>query len=192
MTELPLLAVANFTQIKGGRHLFENLSFEVMAGQLVVIKGPNGSGKTTLLRCLAGIPDAYPGIIKSPDITTSYVGHLNALKPRLTVYQNLLQQTSATLDQVTTTLRTRDLLPLQDREVRTLSVGQRRQIALARLPLSGAKLWLVDEPTTHLDAAATAQFWSTLEAHLTAGGACVLTSHTSVPLPEATVVTLDE
>lgn len=192
MTELPFLKVANFTQIKGGRHLFENLSFEVFSGQVVVLRGPNGSGKTTLLRCLAGIPDAYLGIIKSPDTTTSYVGHLNALKTRLTVQQNLLQQTNASHEQLTTTLRARDLLPLQNREVRALSVGQRRQIALTRLPLSGAKLWLVDEPTTHLDAAATEQFWTALKAHLNAGGACILTSHTPVPFLEAIEVTLDE
>lgn len=190
MTPLPLLKVTDFAHAKGGRLLFKNLSFELTSGQALVLKGPNGSGKTTLLRCLAGIPDVLPGIIKAPDLTQSYVGHLNALKSHQTVQQNLLYQTKATLEHLTKTLTERGLAPLLDREIRTLSAGQRRQVALSRLPLSEAALWLVDEPTTHLDDAATAHFWASLDAHLTAGGAAVLSSHALVPLPQAKVMTL--
>ena len=187
---LPLLKVMNFTHIKGGRPLFKDLSFELTPGQAIVLMGSNGSGKTTLLRCLAGIPDTYPEIIKAPNLKQSYVGHLNALKGSLTVRQNLLQQTKVSSGQLTKILEGRELSFLLDRDLRTLSAGQRRQVALARLPLSGAKLWVVDEPTTHLDATATAHFWSSLEVHLMAGGIAVLSSHTPVPLTQAKVVTL--
>lgn len=190
MTPLPLLKVMNFTHIKGGRLLFKDLSFELTQGQAIVLMGPNGSGKTTLLRCLAGVPDAYPEIIKAPGLKQNYVGHLNALKGSLTVRQNLLQQTKVSSGQLTKALEGRGLSFLLDRDLRTLSAGQRRQVALARLPLSDAKLWLVDEPTTHLDTIATAHFWASLEAHLMAGGIAVLSSHTPVPLTQAKVVTL--
>ncbi len=190
MTPSPLLKVTDFTHIKGGRLLLKSLSFDLAPGQAVVLTGPNGSGKTTLLRCLAGIPDTLPGIIKAPDLTQSYVGHLNALKSHLTVRQNLLHQTKATLEQLKKNLEERGILPLLDREIRTLSAGQRRQAALARLPLSAAMLWLADEPMTHLDATATTHFWASLEAHLATGGAAVLSSHIPVPLPQAKVVAL--
>ncbi len=190
MTPLPLLKVMNFTHLKGGRPLFKDLSFELTPGQAIVLMGPNGSGKTTLLRCLAGVPDTYPEIIKAPGLKQSYVGHLNALKGSLNVRQNLLRQTKAPLKQLTKTLEGRELFFLLDRDLRTLSAGQRRQVALARLPLCRAKLWLVDEPTTHLDAIATTHFWASLEAHLTTGGIAVLSSHTPIPLTQAKVVTL--
>lgn len=190
MTKLPLLKVMNFTQNRSGRLLFKNLFFEVHSGQAIVLMGPNGSGKTTLLRCLAGIPDVFPEIIKAPGLRQSYVGHLNALKSSLTVRQNLCQQTKVPPEQLTKTLEDRGIASLRDREVRALSAGQKRQVALTRLSLSGAKLWLVDEPITHLDAAATAHFWASLQAHLRSGGAAVLSSHTPVPLSQAKVVTL--
>jgi len=190
MATLPLLKVTNFNQSRSGRLLFKNLSFEVHPGQAIVLMGPNGSGKTTLLRCLAGIPDVFPEIIKASGLRQSYVGHLNALKSSLTVRQNLCQQTKVPPEQLTKTLEDWGLMPLQDREIRTLSAGQKRQVALTRLSLVGAKLWLVDEPITHLDAAATAHFWASLQAHLRSEGAVVLTSHTPVPLSQAKVVVL--
>lgn len=190
MMQLPLLKMTNLTFIKGERPLFKDLSFEVYSGQAIVLMGPNGSGKTTLLRCLAGIPDALPEIVKAPNLSQSYVGHLNALKNSLTVCQNLLQQTKATPEQLSAILENWGLARFQNRELRTLSAGQKRQVALTRLPLSGAKLWLVDEPTTHLDSAAAERFWISLVSHLASGGAAVLTSHTPVPLTSTKVVRL--
>lgn len=190
MMQLPLLKMTNLTFIKGERPLFKDLSFEVYSGQAIVLMGPNGSGKTTLLRCLAGIPDALPEIVKAPNLSQSYVGHLNALKNSLTVCQNLLQQTKATPEQLSAILENWGLARFQNRELRTLSAGQKRQVALTRLPLSKAKLWLVDEPTTHLDSAAAERFWISLVSHLASGGAAVLTSHTPVPLTSTKVVRL--
>ena len=190
MTPLPLLTVSDFTSSRGGRVLFDQLSFQVCSGEVHVLMGPNGAGKTTLLRSLAGIPQSVPAILKQPSLTHSYVGHLNALKANLTVRQNLTQQTKLSPDQLQEAFNTRGLTSIADREIRTLSAGQKRQIALTRLSLSGAKLWLADEPTTHLDDKAAAQFWASLVSHLKEGGAAVLTSHAPIPLCNAKVIVL--
>ena len=190
MTPLPFLKVSDFSYAKGGDFLFKNLSFKLLGGEALALIGPNGSGKTTLLRCLAGIPDTLRGISKKPFLTQSYVGHLNALKIRMTASENLLSQTGKTPDRVTALLEEMKLTSLANHQISTLSAGQRRQVALMRLPLSEADLWLIDEPTTHLDEAATMRFWNILGMHLKKGGAAVLTSHTPIPLPHAKVVRL--
>jgi heme exporter protein A len=190
MTPLPFLDVSDFSYAKGGRFLFKSLSFKLSGGEAFALIGPNGSGKTTLLRCLAGIPDILRGISKKNSLTQSYVGHLNALKARMTVRENLLTQTGKSLERITTLLEEMKLTPLADRQISTLSAGQRRQVALMRLPLSEATLWLIDEPTTHLDEAAAMRFWNILDTHLKKGGAAVLTSHTPIPLPHAKVIRL--
>lgn len=190
MTLLPLLNVSDFSYAKGGRFLFKSLSFKLLGGEILALIGSNGSGKTTLLRCLAGIPDVLSGISKETSLTQSYVGHLNALKARMTVRQNLLSQTGETPERVTAFLEEMKLTSLAERQIGTLSAGQRRQVALLRLPLSGATLWFVDEPTTHLDETATMRFWNILDMHIKKGGAAVLTSHTPVPLPHAKVIQL--
>jgi heme exporter protein A len=190
MTSQVLLSVSGFTYTKGGRTLFQNLSFTLLAGEVLILMGPNGSGKTTLLRCLADIPKSFVCITKAQDLNQSYVGHLNALKAGLTVRQNLLNQIETTSEKVTSALAVRGLTSFADREIRTLSAGQQRQIALTRLSLSDAKLWLADEPTTHLDETATAQFWGTLDAHLKGGGAAVVSTHAPIPLSNAKIVRL--
>lgn len=149
--------------------------------------GSNGSGKTTLLRCLSGIPEDHSAVMKRESLTQSYVGHLNALKIHLTVRQNLIRQTKA----IPEDLADLEIAPLLDREVRTLSAGQRRQVALARLYLSKAILWLSDEPTTHLDQAATIHFWQNVERHLARGGSAVIAVHASVALLKARTLNLD-
>ena len=190
MTKLPLLHVSDFTYARGGRILFQDISFSLFAGDVIVLVGPNGSGKTTLLRCLASIPQSIPNIKKSQNLTQGYVGHLNALKMGMTVRQNLLLHYQITSEQVTQILKARGLAALEHRLIRTLSVGQRRQISLIRLTLSGAKVWLMDEPMTHLDETAAKQFWHLLDAHIQEGGAAVLTSHTAIPIAHAQVIPL--
>jgi heme exporter protein A len=187
MTSHRLLSASNLTNVRGGRHILNNLSFDIYQGEALIVTGSNGSGKTTLLRCLSGIPDDHPAVIKRESVTQAYVGHLNALKAHLTVRQNLIRQTKATPE----SLAALEIAPLLDREVRTLSAGQRRQVALARLPLSNAALWIADEPTTHLDTLATTHFWETVTRHLAMGGATVIAAHTAVPLPKVRTLNLD-
>jgi heme exporter protein A len=152
--------------------------------------GPNGSGKTTLLRSIAGIPERPPQITKAQDITQSYVGHANALKAHVTVVQNLLSQTNATSDELIRVLTKFNILELSDHRIQTLSAGQRRQVSLARLPLSKTQLWLIDEPTTHLDERATTNFWDMVRAHQRSGGAAIISSHMPVSLSDTMVLNL--
>ncbi|MBM3632434.1 MAG: heme ABC exporter ATP-binding protein CcmA [Alphaproteobacteria bacterium] len=192
MTNVPLLLVSDFTYARGGRILFQDISFSLFSGDVIVLMGPNGSGKTTLLRCLASIPEVSANIMKSQSFSQSYVGHLNGLKMGMTVQQNLLLQSQATPKRVRQILEAKGLDALKNRFISTLSAGQRRQIALTRLALADAQVWLIDEPTTHLDKAAAKQFWHMLAAHIQGGGAGVLTSHTVVPFSQAKVITLHE
>jgi heme exporter protein A len=180
------LRALNLTNIRGSRRILNNLSFDLHAAEALIITGPNGSGKTTLLRCLGGIPEDHPAVMKQDCLTQSYVGHLDALKAHLTARQNLAYQTRASPE----SLANLEIVSFLDRKVRTLSAGQRRQVALARLGLSKAMLWLVDEPTTHLDQAAATHFWKKVEDHLATGGAAVITAHTPVPLVQARTLNL--
>jgi heme exporter protein A len=191
MTFPSVLTIRNLTYTRGGMPLIRDLSLKLCSGELAVLMGPNGSGKTTLLKCIAGIPELLPNIEKAREITQSYVGHLNALKAHCTIYQNLLRQTKATSQEIRNLISHKGLLSLDNQPIQNLSVGQRRQVALMRPVLSKADLWLIDEPTTHLDEHATIQFWNTLENHLAAGGSAVITSHAPVPIPSSKIVRLD-
>lgn len=187
----PFLRVLSLSYAREGVLLFKDLSFTLGSGEAIILVGPNGSGKTTLLRCLAGIPDTLPAITKGEGVTQAYVGHLNALKAKLTVWQNLEHQTQAADEDITKWLREMHLSFLADRLVYTLSAGQRRQIALAKLFLSPADLWLVDEPTSHLDQQAATRFWEGLARRLEKGGAAVVTSHAPVSFPQGRVFQID-
>ena len=185
-----LLSVSDFSYQRNGRLLFKNLSVDLYAGESLFVQGANGSGKTTLLRRIAGIPVPLPAIIRHPCVTQGYVGHLNALKPGLTVLQNLQGQTGCPPEVWRQKLEKLRLGYFCDRKTGSLSAGQQRQVALARLILSNAVLWIADEPATHLDDAAKNRFWAQTRAHLGAGGIAVISSHGAVPFPDAKVLTL--
>src|SRR6266446_5168491 len=160
MTEL--LEVAELACRRGGRPVFDRLSFSLRAGQLLALTGPNGSGKTTLLRALALLVPAEAGTIRwqGADIAAdreawrgslAWLGHHDGLKGDLTVRENLLaaqrlRGEAADVARIDDALGAFDLLPLAGRAVRTLSAGQRRRAALARVVATGAALWLLDEP----------------------------------------------
>jgi len=170
MTEL--LEVAGLACRRGGRPVFDRLSFSLRAGQLLALTGPNGSGKTTLLRALALLVPAEAGTIswQGADVAAdreawrgslAWLGHQDGLKGDLTVQENLLaaqrlrgQKGLAPADaaRIDDALGAFDLTPLARRAVRTLSAGQRRRAALARVVATGAAIWLLDEPLNALDA----------------------------------------
>ena len=174
------------TVFRGDRLIFRDLSFAVPAGGALVLTGPNGAGKTTLLRVLAGLKRAEGGTVTLDGTAEragriGWVGHGNGVKPALTAAENLVLaggDTAAALDAF-------GLASLAQIPARFLSAGQQRRLALARLLSAAAPLWLLDEPSTGLDAASLARFGAALATHRQAGGVVVAATHVPLPLPGA-------
>jgi heme exporter protein A len=181
--------------------VFDRLSFTLGAGGLLALVGRNGSGKTTLLRALALLVHPDIGVIRwqgtdvrrDPDSWRSrltWLGHLDGLKGDLSVRENLLaaealRGSRASHDRVDGALIDFDLASLAARPVRILSAGQRRRSALARVVMSQAPVWLLDEPLNALDLPAQDAFRAALERHLLAGGMAVAATHADIGLPTA-------
>jgi heme exporter protein A len=155
-----------------------------------------------LLRLLAGLkrPDAGSLFWGERDLLADpaahaacigYVGHLDAVKPGLTVTENLSLAARLNGGSIAAALEAVDLADLAELPARMLSAGQKRRLALARLTLARAPLWLLDEPTLGLDAASVARFGRMLAAHRACGGAVVAATHLPLPLPEALELRLD-
>ena len=190
MTEGAVLEGRDLAVWRGERCVLEQLSFELRSGELGLLVGPNGSGKTTLLRVLAGLASPTAGLAtwngtaigelaleQRGDL--AYRGHLEALKRDLTVRENLqfhasLFGVSSPLGPVLAEVR---LEEAADTRVRYLSAGQKRRAALASLQLSGAKLWLLDEPTTNLDRDGRTLLRDWTHRHLAAGGLAMIATH---------------
>jgi heme exporter protein A len=174
--------------VRGGRMLFADLSFSIRSGEALLVTGPNGAGKTTLLRMIAGFLRPAAGHISldggKPDHALSdqchYVGHLDAVKASLTVAENAMfwsRFLGGACDRVATALDTFGLAALRDIPAGYLSAGQKRRLGLARLLLAERAVWLLDEPTAALDAAAQASVSAVVNAHLAAGGLAVAATH---------------
>ena len=198
-----LLEVTGLSCRRGGRPVFAGLSFTLTGGELLALTGRNGSGKTTLLRALAQLVTTEAGQIRWQDEDVArdreawrrqiaWLGHLDGLKGDLSVRENL--STAAKLrdeppDRIDQALASFDLAPLARREVRTLSEGQRRRVALARVASTHAPVWLLDEPLNALDAPSQAALRATLARHLASGGLAIAATH--APIDIAGVRALD-
>jgi heme exporter protein A len=182
---------------RGGRRVFEGVGFELHAGQLLQLLGANGSGKTSLLRVLGGLLPADEGELcwggepvrsGEPEFlqAVAYLGHANGIDADLSAAENLrFAARMAGVDdspaRVTDALRAMGLDPASRAPVRTLSQGQRRRVALARLALLRRTLWLLDEPVSSLDAASGERFFAQLADHLRQGGMAVVATHELLP-----------
>lgn len=192
---------------RGRRELFRGIGFALGPGQALRVRGANGAGKTSLLRQLAGLaaPDAgevrwngtrigeqreaYAGAL-------AYLGHAAGLKDELTPLENLeadaaLAGAAASTTSAVQALAAWGLVAAARLPLRLLSAGQRRRVALARLAVVPAPLWILDEPFTALDDRGCEQLGAAIERHLERGGLAVLTSHQALPVGAARLQTLE-
>ncbi len=189
------LRASGLAAVRDGRTLFRGLAVEVAGGEVLRIEGSNGAGKTTLLRILCGLDQDCEGEVAYPHADVGgrpwredvlYLGHLPGLKPALTPIGNLdwlasLRSLPPRLDAVTALGRV-GLAGYEEVPVAALSAGQRRRVALARLLVENARLWILDEPFTAIDRAGVAALEETIAAHADGGGAVVVTTHHSLAL----------
>jgi heme exporter protein A len=187
---------------RGGRDVFAGVSFSVASGESLTIRGRNGAGKSSLLRMMAGLVRVAGGQVSleggDPELTLGeqahYLGHLDALKPSLSVEENLrfwsafLGAAAADLDEP---LRAVGLDSLSNLPAAYLSAGQRRRLSIARLLTVKRPLWLLDEPTSTLDAAAQVRLGEIMQAHLAGGGIILAATHGPLQLDGARELNLD-
>lgn len=188
-----MLEVCNLACSRGDHQLFDGLSFTLSAGELLQVQGANGSGKTTLLRTLCGFVQPVAGEIRwrgqnvrdmDEDYYADviYLGHLNAIKDELSALENLhigaaLAGCAVTQQQAIAALRRMGLRGRETLAVKVLSQGQRRRVALARLLVSNAPLWILDEPLAALDVGAVGLMQELIGEHLAKQGMVIFTTH---------------
>ena len=186
-----MIRVSGLCVARGGVPVLDGVSFTLSPGRMLVLRGPNGAGKTTLLRVLAGLQPALAGVVEVEPQAIAYSGHADGLKATLTVGENLAFWASVHgLSGIAPALAAMNLLGLVDRRAADLSAGQKRRLGLARLAVTGRKVWLMDEPTVSLDAASIGLFGAMLRGHLGQGGSAIVATHVDLGLPEAAVLDL--
>jgi heme exporter protein A len=176
--------------IRGERKVFSNLSFSVSTGEVLAVVGPNGSGKSSLLRLIAGLVAIASGTITlsgaDDNLTVAeqahLLGHRDAIKPSLSVLENVafwfeFLGGDASEASPAAALEAVGLNHLSDLPAAFLSAGQRRRLAIARLVALKRPVWLLDEPTTALDAAGQTMIAALMSAHLRSGGLIVAATH---------------
>jgi heme exporter protein A len=201
-----MLTVQGLHLWRGDRHVLRGVTFNVEPGQCVLLTGRNGAGKTTLLRAVAGLLDPEEGQVSwrgaparaSRDAFHSelaYLGHEPALKGDLSGRENLRYsigiRRGVAEAEITAALARTGAAGFGDRLVRMLSAGQRRRIALAGVLLANAVLWLLDEPTTNLDADGQQLVAELATDHLARNGLIVAAVHHSLPLPPERLVGIE-
>lgn len=182
MPPAPLLTLTHVSVSRAATTILHDVSFTLYREEIMHVTGENGAGKSTLLRTIAGLCPLDQGTLQRHS-AIGWLGHHNALKLSLTVRENLTLLRSIPSKNLISTLDSLALLPLIDTPVRHLSAGQQRRAAFARVLLSGAPLWLLDEPTTSVDADNCARVDALIAEHCRQGGATILVSHTSSPSP---------
>jgi len=197
------LTADELTLFRGDRCLFKGLSFALNSGELLLLKGGNGTGKTSLLRAIAGLLELESGTVywndvavtKEPQIFQNslvWMSHQAGFKGDLTLLENLhfeaslRPQSNQEFDDV---LKRLGLNRLKRLPMRSLSAGQRRRVALARMLLADAQLWIMDEPVTNLDSEGRALVMEMVEEHLAADGMVIMAAHLDVDI-DATVQTI--
>lgn len=201
------LELVNLACERGETRLFEGCSATIESGQWWQIEGHNGIGKTSLLRILAGLAVAAEGEVRwngAPiaDIREEYyaelfyLGHFAGIKPELTAWENLryyqkLQGLPLSDETLLQALGKVGLLGREDLPCSHLSAGQQRRVALAKLWLTKASLWILDEPFTAIDKKGVAELIAHIEQHCEKGGLCIFTSHQTAESNKVRMLSLD-
>jgi heme exporter protein A len=194
------LGAENLAGERGGETIFAGLSFEVSSGEALIVTGPNGSGKSTLLRIICGLLAPEAGKIELLEDRAAlpvraachYLGHQNAMKPALSVRENLLfwQKFNGSVRfDIDEALEAVDLPGVEHLPFGYLSTGQKRRVSIAKLLTSYRPLWIVDEPTAGLDKASESRFAELMRDHMRDGGMVIAATH--IPLGLEAVRTLD-
>ncbi len=201
-----MLSVSGLHLWRGDRHVLRGVSFAANPGQCVLLTGKNGAGKTTLLRAIAGLLDPEEGQVSwrgAPARQTrdtfhselAYLGHEPPLKGDLSARENLKFtigiRRAVLRDEIDAALARTGAEPFADRSVRMLSAGQRRRVALAGVMLTGAVLWLLDEPTTNLDADGQQLVGNLIDEQVGRGGIVVAAVHHTLQLTNGNAVDLE-
>jgi heme exporter protein A len=178
-----------------GRDVFTDISFAVSSGEALIVTGRNGAGKSSLLRTIAGLLHAAQGRLTledgDPELSIGeqahYLGHQDAIKPSLSVAENLRFWAGffgASSDDVMAPLTAVGLEALAALPAAYLSAGQRRRLSIARLVSAKRPIWLLDEPTSALDTAAQSRLTELMRAHLAGGGFIVAATHGPIGLDQ--------
>ena len=192
------LELAGVAVRRGGRALFAGLSLELAAGEACALTGANGAGKTSLLRAIAGLVPLEAGTVAFGGADAAdaragglhLVGHQDGLKPARTTAEELRfwsRWGGGTADGERAAIEALGLTSLVDLEVRRLSAGQRRRLALARLLAAPRPLWLLDEPLSPLDAGWRQRFGAMMSDHLAGGGMILAAVHDPLPIKAKTL-----
>jgi heme exporter protein A len=178
--------------IRGGREVFGGLSFSVAGGEALLVTGRNGAGKSSLLRMIAGLVRTAGGQLAISDADPErsiaeqahYLGHQDALKPSLTVAENLVfwARYLGGAGPPDAALAAVGLAALADLPAAYLSAGQRRRLSIARLLAVKRPVWLLDEPTSALDREAQATLADLMRGHLSGGGMILAATHGPIGL----------
>lgn len=190
------LTCENLTCSRGGRQVFSGLNFSLPGGEALVVTGRNGAGKSSLLRMLAGLISISAGRLALTDAKddatlaeqSHYLGHLDAVKPSLSVGENLrfwARFLGGRGGPIEPALAAVDLVPLADLPAGYLSAGQRRRLSIARLVAVPRPIWLLDEPTSALDVPSQKRLAELMAGHLAGGGMIVAAAHGPIGLERA-------
>lgn len=181
-----MLVAENIAITRGGLLLFADISFHVGRGGALILIGPNGAGKTSLMRAIAGLLPLAGGRLDNP-FTRAWVSPEMALKPDRPVIDELrfwagLDGGEARIGAACAAMGADRLL---DMPCGYLSSGQRQRVNIARAIVSGADLWLMDEPANALDATSVARLLAAIARHRDGGGLAIVATHQPLPLPDA-------
>lgn len=193
----PALRVDGLSIARGGRVLFEGLSFAVKPGDYVELRGANGAGKTSLLRALAGFLKQRSGRIEfcaeeEPALAFHFIGHTNGLKPNLSARAHIMYWAGlfGAPPGWDIPLQSVGLAGMSERLTRTLSQGQARRLALTRLLVAPRRIWLLDEPAAALDDAGRAMVGELIAGHCKHGGVVVAAVHEGLGLEPTLTLTV--